>query len=275
MNRYVFCDSNPPPLIIIIIIKTYRNSSGLIEYTFHTYAANSASSACLPNALASITTVQVVEAAMNGIYSHFSHNISSCGECGSCYDGGGVNASDAFASSFWYLSSLGHASKLGFERFQRSTLIGGDYELIDHDTMMPNPDYYIARLWSSLMGRRAFNSSTNDQWSRAYFHCDRSGRGGLVGALFNADSGSSATFSFPGVSTRGSQVYQVRSANARMDSRVACLVGADGKCNPILFDGVTVPVLDPVSLPQSAQLTLLPQSYAFITFPFANFVACA
>ncbi len=53
----------------------------------------------------------------------------------------------------------GHASVLGYRRFLRSTLIGGDYELIDRNTLEPNPDYFIAYMWSLYFSPKVLSCS--------------------------------------------------------------------------------------------------------------------
>ena len=40
----------------------------------------------------------------------------------------------------------------------RSDLTGGDYELIDHMTVKPNPDYWILYIWKQLIGDKLYQS---------------------------------------------------------------------------------------------------------------------
>jgi hypothetical protein len=53
----------------------------------------------------------------------------------------------------YYIDALSTLATLGHFAFNRQTLVGGNYELLDTDTLAPNPDFWVASLFSSLMGR--------------------------------------------------------------------------------------------------------------------------
>ena len=77
------------------------------------------------------------------------------GEGAMAYNSGRENVTDSMLSSFWYANLLGVLSKtrpLSHSVYCRQALIGGNYELIRHDTLEPNPDYWVARLWKELVG---------------------------------------------------------------------------------------------------------------------------
>jgi heparanase 1 len=50
---------------------------------------------------------------------------------------------------------MASAASLGIARFNRQTLIGGGYELVNRTTFEPNPDYFAALLWRQLVGTAA------------------------------------------------------------------------------------------------------------------------
>lgn len=75
------------------------------------------------------------------------------------HGGGGVTGlTDTFTSSLYYTYQLGTLPLHGVELTARQTMVGGLYELIDHDTFTPNPDYWIIYFFKALIGggARAF-----------------------------------------------------------------------------------------------------------------------
>lgn len=107
-----------------------------------------------------------------------------CGECGPHNDGGVANVTDRFISSFWYADALGHLASLGLEQFGRQSLVGSNYGLLEMDTFLPNPDFYIAVLWKKLMGTNVLNleyNNNNDQFhAYAHTHPTKKGKVGVL-----------------------------------------------------------------------------------------------
>lgn len=60
---------------------------------------------------------------------------------------------NTFRSTLWYVHTLAALREEGVAMFSRQTLLGGDYELINRTTGLPNPDYWGAVLWHNLVGR--------------------------------------------------------------------------------------------------------------------------
>ncbi|KAL7510405.1 hypothetical protein ACHAXN_008548 [Cyclotella atomus] len=80
------------------------------------------------------------------------------GEGAMAYNSGREGVTNSFISTAWYaavLSSLSKTQPVSHSVYCRQALIGGYYELISHKTVDPNPDYWMARLWKQLIGRRA------------------------------------------------------------------------------------------------------------------------
>ncbi|URD73124.1 heparanase-like protein [Musa troglodytarum] len=96
-----------------------------------------------------------------------------------------------------YLDQLGMVSRLHHKVFCRQTLIGGNYGLLDHDTFVPNPDYYrstsssssswnSALLWHRLMGAGVLEASHDGPAHlRSYAHCSKNTPGGVTLLLIN------------------------------------------------------------------------------------------
>ncbi len=65
---------------------------------------------------------------------------------GAEHSGGGIDGvTNRFASSFYYSYILSELLNNGVTAMLRQCLQGGDYELVNKTTFLPNPDYWI--LW--------------------------------------------------------------------------------------------------------------------------------
>ncbi|WP_421850575.1 glycoside hydrolase [Marinomonas sp.] len=92
------------------------------------------------------------------------------GETGSAQCGGQAKLSDRFLSCFWWADQLGRGAKIGQKVMIRQSLIGGDYALINRQTLKPNPDYWVSWLWGKLMGEEVFDVQSNDPFVQIYCH---------------------------------------------------------------------------------------------------------
>ena len=99
------------------------------------------------------------------------------GETGGAYDSGCRGSTNTFMSGFWYLNSLGGFALNGHDMFCRQTLTGGNYELINKVTNIPNPDFYSTLLFGKLMGKKVLGASVSSiddsayDTFRVYAHC--------------------------------------------------------------------------------------------------------
>ena len=92
------------------------------------------------------------------------------GESGSAQCGGQPKLSDRFASSFWWADQLGRGAKLGQKVMIRQSLIGGDYGLIQRESLKPNPDFWVSWLWKRLMGQQVYQVSCQNPDLIVYCH---------------------------------------------------------------------------------------------------------
>jgi heparanase len=97
---------------------------------------------------------------------------------------------NTFVSSLFYGNALGAYASEGVALVSRQTLQGGDYELVNKSTLVPNPDYYVLLLWRRLVGRQVLKvggaaSSALDAVVRGYAFCalDQSGGAGAAVAV--------------------------------------------------------------------------------------------
>ena len=80
------------------------------------------------------------------------------GEGAMAYNSGKQNITDSFHGSLWFANVLGSLAKtkpVAHSVYCRQALLGGYYELISHQTLIPNPDYWLAYLWKQLVGTKA------------------------------------------------------------------------------------------------------------------------
>jgi heparanase 1 len=74
---------------------------------------------------------------------------------GGPHNGGGIDGvTNTFASSSYYLDALGALPVAGVTGFNRQALVGGDYELLNRTTFLPNPDFWVAYGYRLLVGPR-------------------------------------------------------------------------------------------------------------------------
>ena len=86
--------------------------------------------------------------------SNKSHSQLWIGEGAMAHNSGQRNVTDVFQSSMWFANLLGSLSKtkpITHSVYCRQALLGGYYELIDHETLIPNPDYWLSYIWKLLI----------------------------------------------------------------------------------------------------------------------------
>lgn len=95
------------------------------------------------------------------------------GETGSAQCGGMRELSDTFLGSLWWADELGALALYKHDVVIRQSILGGDYALLDFDTLKPRPDYWLSLLWKRLMGKKVIklNYENKDQSLRIYQHC--------------------------------------------------------------------------------------------------------
>lgn len=92
------------------------------------------------------------------------------GESGSAQCGGQPKLSDRFASCFWWADQLGRGARLGQKVMIRQSLIGGDYGLLQRESLKPNPDFWVSWLWKRLMGQQVYSVSSQNPELIVYCH---------------------------------------------------------------------------------------------------------
>lgn len=93
---------------------------------------------------------------------------------GAFHNGGcSVGGCNAFASSMYYIDALSKLAEMGHFGFNRQSLVGGNYELLDTDSLEPNPDFWVAVLFGRLMGSNVLKVTLTgaDEDLHVFAHC--------------------------------------------------------------------------------------------------------
>lgn len=194
------------------------------------------------------------------------------------YGGGGLAITESFVGSFWYAWRLGALPALGVELAIKQTLVGGEYEMLQHGAgFAPNPDYWVAWLFKSLVGGGAdalnvtTSVATNVSGVRVFAFMRSSG--GTVAALLlnlNRVNGSAVHISGAGDRTALPRTeYHVTASAADWNPEVP---HTKLSCNGIrLVPGPGThlpPTLQSLGKPAVAgsAVSLAPASIVFVTF---------
>lgn len=73
---------------------------------------------------------------------------------------GGNPWAATYIDSFRYLEQLGRLAQKGVKVVMHNTLAHSEYGLLDHDTHNPRPNYWVALLWSKLMGTEVYKADS-------------------------------------------------------------------------------------------------------------------
>lgn len=190
-------------------------------------------------------------------------------ESGNTACGGVEGYSDRFASTFYYLNSLGYLAQRGVEVVTRWTISGPQpYALIDDETLRPRTDYWAAVLWRRLMGQVSLTPAVTapDPKVRVYSQCLPGATGGVTTLLLNTDRTTARNVGFADTGATGGSIYLLTGA---LDGDTVSL---NGKPLAAAEDG-TLPALDGAPL-AGTSVSLPAASIAFVTMPGANAEAC-
>ena len=144
--------------------------------------------------LSCLESIHSVASDYNSIAGKYSNLEAWMGE-GSEHSGGGTaNVSNTMIDNFYYVYQLSTVLTYGIYGTIRSDLTGGDYELIDHITFEPNPDYWILYVWKQLIGDKLYYSTLlpSDGNVRVFGFSLKNDENSIVLAAINFDMQNSA-----------------------------------------------------------------------------------
>ena len=110
--------------------------------------------------------VTALKAKLEGVVERHG-NALWCSECGPHSNSGVPGLTNTWTSAMWYADALGLYAAEGIGMLSRQTLLGGDYEIINRTTGLPNPDFFPAVLWHDLVG--------GDVYGVVLHGCERAG----------------------------------------------------------------------------------------------------
>jgi hypothetical protein len=199
------------------------------------------------------------------------------------------DTSNSYADAFWYLNSLAGFASNGVHKFCRQTFLGGFYELVDKHTQEPNPDYYVALLYTQLMADGIVSASVKDAVDgssdvpsfRAYAQCAKGSKPGAVTVVLLNYSKATVSVALP-LKGATRHEYRMTPEHNKLTSRVVLLNGKSLRLGG--DDGNTVPELKPAVVTHRKHTNddqakpepfkLLGQTYSFVVFPDADHDGC-
>jgi len=198
-----------------------------------------------------------------------------------------------FGDAFWYADALASKARSGYAGFCRQDYIGADYGLVDCATGTPLPDFYVALLWTHVMGPTVLqvhltNPTTGKALGdggvvRAAAHClapreSHDGPNGGVGIMLINLSNRSTTAHFDAALGDLKRVYVLEANDDVASSLTAVggLLGTGATLNGApLRAAANGTVLRPVPRPVSGSSAELPaHSIGFYVLPKAYLPDC-
>ncbi|XP_065844857.1 uncharacterized protein [Oscarella lobularis] len=246
--------------------------------TYHIYAVGRGTDADLPAHMASLKYLQrqTDEAlSMLAIVKKTAPNSELwLGEGAAASHSGLAGATNTFLSGFWYMNALGTTATHGHTALCRQALVGGNYELLNKTTFMPNPDYYTALLYRRLMGQKMLevtvSSNINDSFA-AYAACANQGSPGeIVVAFLNLNTTESIEISLTGIASGPREEFHLTTGEeGNYRSQEMLLNG-----NLLQIKDGKLPNLSGMNVTGDTPLVAQPMSYGFALYKSAAANAC-
>ena len=196
------------------------------------------------------------------------------GETASANNGGQSDITDTYIDGFWYMDQLGSLAAAGVKVFCRQTLESSKgYPLLEN--YVPLPDYWIALLWSRIMGTKVLSTSSDSKSVRTYAHCGKDG--GVALSWLNIGSASATLQLDDTLQQSGGYVLYTLETAQPVPGAVNPLPSKGVKLNGVpieLLPGPALPVLEGVH-GSSFPVVVPASSYGFLALPKANVAACS
>lgn len=198
------------------------------------------------------------------------------GETSSCYNQGAAGFTDRFIGSFLWLDKLGLGAKLGLDVIVRQTIWGYNYPLLS-ESYLPNPDWWVAILYKTLVGTKVLSNTNDGEDSRSirlYAHCAKSntlwGNSAVVVFGLNLDS-EEGSFSLAGFESKSESGYLYElTSESDLYSQTVQLNGE----NLHLSDDLELPVMEPKTVNLKESITISGYSLVFLVIPETDVAAC-
>ncbi len=200
--------------------------------------------------------------------------------------GGLPNVTDTAQSTFWYADELLGLPLRGVSAFTRQSLAGGWYGLLSNAGLSPNPDYFVALAYATIVGPRVLAvaaPSAPVDTLRVYAQCAAGGRGAVAVAWITVSPASACNISVSwagGGGAGGGGGGAPVPAGPRLDYVFAPAGGVvtapaltlNGEV--LAAPGDAPPALSPVQADAAAPVLAPPLTFGFAVYPDAGAPAC-
>eukprot|EP01084_Bolivina_argentea_P223948 378806_1 len=175
--------------------------------------------------------------------------------------GGVPNVTNAFVDTFYYLWQLSEMLTHNIDATLRACLVGGDYELIDKNTFLPNPSYWILYLFKMFVGHKLYFSELEpykNENFRAYSYNGENDEIVLVMINFDLSAKANVRYNINNNMTYNAYEYHLESYGATLESRIMTVNG-----RPLLYENETFPNISGI-IGDGKTTSLLPSTLSFI-----------
>lgn len=101
--------------------------------------------------------------------------------------GGGDPYAATYLDTFRYLYQLGSSAKNGVKVIMHNTLAASEYSLIDQDTHLPKPNYWVALLWAKLMGTEVYEAGNGVKGVYLFAHNQKNKKDSITLLVLNTN----------------------------------------------------------------------------------------
>lgn len=194
------------------------------------------------------------------------------GETAMAWHSGRENVTDSYLSGPWYINALGWLART-HKVHCRQTLLGGSYGLIDHFSLLPNPDYFTALVWKATMGTKVLQvDSSAPENVLVFAHCALQGNGAVSVAFINLDSAVSYSVTFSNSPLTPRDEYILTPFGGDLTAKQVLLNDAAVPLG--IANGIVSPITPKTVTDPNTPLVLSPNTYGFIVLTSANVSIC-
>jgi heparanase len=154
------------------------------------------------------------------------------GESASAQCGGQAGVSDTLLDALWFADWIGIMAEEGSSSIVRQSIVGGDYGLLDPDTLDPRPSFLAYVMFRRTVERYRLKTLSDRSMVKAHGFCTAGGDGRVTAVLSNpSDEGLAVEISLDGTEVVRAMQWKVGSDGDLTATRASIegrLAGQDG-----------------------------------------------
>jgi hypothetical protein len=132
------------------------------------------------------------------------------GESASSQCGGQAGVSDTLLDALWFADWIGIMAEEGSSAIVRSTIVGGDYGLLDPETFDPRPSFLAYVLFRRTVERSRLETAADRSQVKAHGFCTAGGDGRVTAVLSNpSDEGLAVEIALEGAEVVSARQWTV------------------------------------------------------------------